>query len=52
MSLAHGIVISNSTFSYWAAMINQGQNIIAPSNWYKTKTVDTYMYPLKWKLID
>ena len=52
MSLANGIVISNSTFSYWAAIINSGESIIAPSKWYKDKTVDTYMYPLKWKLID
>lgn len=52
MSLANGIVISNSTFSYWAATVNSGESIIAPSKWYKDKTVDTYMYPLKWKLID
>lgn len=36
MSKAHGIIISNSTFSWWSAWINNGNNIVAPRNWFTT----------------
>jgi hypothetical protein len=51
MSLAKGIVIANSTFSYWAAMINCGGNVIAPKNWYETAVVDEDFYPSHWKIV-
>ena len=51
MSLAKGIVIANSTFSYWAAMINAGNHIIAPKFWYTNNLVDKNLYPPRWTLI-
>jgi hypothetical protein len=51
MSYGDGIVTANSTFSYWAAMINNSINIVAPLKWYKTKSVDRNFYPLNWKLL-
>jgi hypothetical protein len=51
ISLAKGIIIANSTFSYWAAMINSGQHIIAPKFWYANKLVDKDLYPPRWTII-
>jgi hypothetical protein len=51
MSLGEGIVIGNSTFSYWSAVLNHGNNIIAPKFWYSNKHVDKYLYPSNWRVI-
>lgn len=52
ISLARGVVISNSSFSYWAAMINQHQDIVAPEKWYMNKKYDLNLYPKKWTVIN
>jgi hypothetical protein len=51
MSSAKGIIIANSTFSYWAAMINAGNHIYAPKFWYANAEADKDLYPPHWKLI-
>ena len=51
MSLAQGIVIANSTFSYWAAMINAGKLIASPKYWYKDVEVDENLYPPSWIIV-
>jgi hypothetical protein len=51
ISMAAGIVISNSTFSYWAAIINSSRFIIAPRYWFLNTKVDDNLYPPHWKLI-
>jgi hypothetical protein len=51
MSSAKGIITANSTFSYWAAMINGGNHIYAPKFWYTNAEADENLYPPHWKLI-
>lgn len=51
ISMAKGIVISNSTFSYWAAIINSSRFIIAPKYWFSNTNVDENLYPSNWKLM-
>jgi hypothetical protein len=42
-------IIANSTFSWWAAWLNQYNNktVIAPKQWYKDRVIDN-IYPNKW----
>lgn len=51
MSSAKGIVTANSTFSYWAAIINAGNHICTPKLWYAKTIVDENLYPPHWKLV-
>ena len=51
MSSAKGIITANSTFSYWAAMINAGSHICVPKFWYANTEADKNLYPLNWNLI-
>ena len=51
MSSAKGIIIANSSFSYWAAMINAGNHIYAPKFWYANTEADGNLYPPHWKII-
>jgi hypothetical protein len=51
MSLAKGIVIANSTFSYWAAMMNTKNQVVAPKFWYENRLVDKDLYPPRWTII-
>lgn len=50
ISMAKGIILSNSTFSYWAAVINSSRFIIAPKYWFLNTKVDENLYPPKWQL--
>ena len=51
MSSAKGIITANSTFSYWAAMINGGYHICATKFWYANTAADVNLYPPHWKII-
>lgn len=51
MSRCKHNIIANSTFSWWAAWLNQNTNnlTVAPKNWFKT--VETKIIPGEWIII-
>jgi hypothetical protein len=51
ISQAKGMVISNSTFAYWAAISNNSNHIVAPKKWFREKNVDADFFPTTWKII-
>lgn len=51
ISMAMGIVIANSTFSFWSAVINGSNEIIAPKFWHKNIEIEDSFYPKNWRLI-
>jgi len=51
MSLAKDIVIANSTFSWWGAMLNQKKNVVAPEKWSRNQEDPRDLYPPEWKTI-
>lgn len=49
MSLSDKIVISNSTFSWWAATLNTDKlMVVAPSKWYRNMDDPTGLFPNGW----
>lgn len=51
MSLCKNIIISNSSFSWWAAWLNSAPNkiVVSPSKWYLNNSVNTdYLIPSDW----
>lgn len=36
MSRCQGIITSNSTFSFWAAILSNHENVVVPSPWFKS----------------
>lgn len=51
MSLGVGIVISNSTFSWWSARMSRGSLVVAPKPWFILGEVDDQLYPSQWKTL-
>lgn len=54
MTLCDHNIISNSSFSWWGAWLNNNPNkiITAPSDWFKDKTMNTNdLIPREWKII-
>jgi len=51
MSLGRGLILSNSTFAYWAGIINGSSNIIVPRKWFKEMQIDNDLYPSNWNNI-
>lgn len=52
MSLGSGIVIANSTFSWWAAFLgNYEINVVAPKEWYKGLPDPKELIPEEWQVI-
>jgi len=49
-----GYVISNSTFSWWAAFLSYNENaiVVAPSPWFKAKSQPKMLIPNNWVMID
>lgn len=54
MSICQHNIIANSSYSWWAAWLNQNPNkfVVAPKKWFKDNSVDTSdLYPPEWILI-
>lgn len=53
MSLGAGIVIANSTFSWWAAYLgNYSNEVVAPLKWYKSLPDPAELIPKNWNRIE
>jgi hypothetical protein len=48
MSLGRANVISNSTFSWWSAILNPTALVVAPSKWFKGKSDPQGLIPKDW----
>ena len=53
LSMASEIMISNSTFSWWAAQIaNENTKIYAPSKWFESENDPKDLIPEHWPKIE
>jgi Glycosyl transferase family 11 len=55
LSHSQAVAIANSTFSWWAAYLNQRveKRVFAPSHWFRPNTLDaSNIYPSDWQVID
>lgn len=52
MSMGKFLVISNSTYSWWAGRISTAEKIIAPNKWFKGINDPKSIYPPNWQTIE
>lgn len=50
MSQCKGIVMANSSFSFWGAFLSNAEKIVAPKEWYSDGIIRTKLLP-EWKQI-
>jgi hypothetical protein len=48
MANGGAIIGSNSTFSYWSALLSKHQNVIAPSKWFQSRQDPLELIPPNW----
>jgi len=49
MSRSAGLIIANSTFSFWGALVgNPSKLVIAPDKWFKALEDPEHLYPESW----
>jgi len=48
MSNGAAIIGSNSTFSYWSALLSKHQNVVAPSKWFRSRQDPLELIPPTW----
>jgi hypothetical protein len=51
MTLGQGLVMANSTFSFWSGMINKNQKVIAPSRWFANEKHPNKLFPSNWEIL-
>ena len=52
MSNSNKMLISNSTFAWWAAFISNSSNVYAPSKWFKGLEDPRLLYPPNWNQVE
>lgn len=52
MAQSSALVISNSTFSWWAAKLGDRKRVIAPNPWFVAQNEPTDLIPPSWERID
>lgn len=50
MSRCKGNIISNSSYSWWAAYLNRNDTVVCPKKWFRENEITTCdLFPEKWK---
>ncbi len=51
MSKFSNFIISNSTFSWWPAMLTKSRNVVVPRKWFLDEKLNKDLYPSHWTQI-